>query len=154
MLGSEVVNKHVYNVLRVRPAITNVVGNRITPEPVAAADKSTPPYLLHYAQDAPYDQGPITTGEEPSAQTIRYVVLFVDQAETDTRIRPAARDAERALVTENAYASGLTLEDDPNAYQVSIGAMAEWPQALGTDVINGIRWRRKGFYLTVNVSRV
>jgi hypothetical protein len=61
------------------------------------------PYMLHYAEDAPYGEGPVMTGDEPYAQTIRYVVLFVDK-DTDTRIRPAVRDAHHALVVEQSEA--------------------------------------------------
>jgi hypothetical protein len=57
------------------------------------------------------------------------------------------------LLWSSPRRGGITLQDDPNTYNVSIGALAEWPQALGTTIENGVRYRRKGFYLTVDVYR-
>jgi hypothetical protein len=151
MFGSDAVEKHVYNTVRVLPSVQAAIGNRIYPLQVAPA-KAEFPLMIHYAESAPYAQDVISTGILPNEQAITYVVRFIDRDVSNAKIRQPNRDAFEALVKDNAEA--LVTTEDNEAFSIDIGASSEW--TVGTTFIdeNGVTYRQKGFSLICNVFRV
>src|SRR4051812_6180883 len=99
MFGSEAVERHVYNVVRILPSVQAAVADRIYPLQVAPAG-ATFPLMIHYAEGAPYNQDAINSGVLPNEQTITYVVRFIDKDVSNKRIRQPNRDAFEALVKD------------------------------------------------------
>lgn len=139
--------KHVYNTLRVLPSMSGIA---IVPKQQAASTVPFP-YLLHYAEDAPYRPDAITPDVLPSGQLITYVLRFVDQHEDDSRIRQVRRDAFEALVL-TPVSTEVTTEDN-ETFQLTIEAQREW--TIATDYYDeaGRPFTQRGFALTCEVYR-
>ena len=154
MFGSEAMARHVFSTLRNRTAVSAVVGSRIYNDSIPPQG-ATYPLCIHYDESATYGQDVLATGQLPSEETLRYVVRFICEGVSDAPVRPALKDAMEALVVDNAHAS-VSLEDGSD-YTLDIGAQAEWPRALGTEVVQAgstvVRFRQRGFYLSVAVFR-
>jgi hypothetical protein len=155
MFGSEAVEKHVFNVVRVLPSVQAAVGDRIYPTqlpPRIPGQPITYPLMIHYPESAPYNQDVIQRGILPTSQTITYIVRFQDRNASAKAIRQANRDAFEALVQDN-WQAVVTTEDN-ETFSLDIGPNAEW--TIGTTDVdaNGVMFRQKGFALIAYVFRV
>jgi hypothetical protein len=146
MFGSGVVAQHVYNQLRIRPAVSAAVGTRI--RNLAVVPQGTAlPAALHYMENGDYT-GPFSAGMEPTEETIRYVVRFICEGESDSPIRAAAKDALTALAIDNASA---TITQDGETFDLTLLPAGEWPITTVTD--GGVLYRQLGFILQAHVFR-
>lgn len=150
MFGSEAVRKHVYNVVRALPSMAGIT----IAEKQAVGPTATYPLLLHYPEQAPYNQEPINIGVLPESQTVTYVLRFIDQADNDKKLRQPRRDAFQALVRENAQATVTT--EDNETFDLTIGAgpgSGEWTSENDYYDPSGRPFKQIGFFLTCDVFR-
>jgi hypothetical protein len=147
MYGSGVVAQHVYYTLRARAPIQAALGNPPRLKAIGVLPEGTAlPAALHYAEQGTYG-GTINSSEPPNQETLRYVVRFICQGESDGPIRAAAKDALLALSVE---AHDADIVQDGETFHVSLLASNEW--TITTTVENGVIYRQLGFYLDAFVT--
>lgn len=114
----------------------------------AAPQDVTFPLCLHYMEAGDYS-GVITSGTDPTEETIRYVVRLICQGESDSPIRPAAKDA---LTTLANIDPGDTVTQGGDTFSLTFIPVGEWP--LTTVIEGGVMYRQLGFFLAAHVFRL
>lgn len=139
-------SQHIYNTLRTRTPIQAAIGNPPRLKAISVLPEGTAlPAAIHYAESGTYG-GTINSVEPPNQETLRYVVRFICQGESDSPIRAAAKDALYALSVESHDAD---IVQDGDSFHVTVNPSNEW--TITTTVENGVIYRQLGFYLDAYV---